>query len=193
MATKDALETIVAGNGEVYLAPVATPLPAIGSSPTAALNAAFVGTGYTSEDGVKFSYQPTVTDFKAWQSAQAIRRIVNTAELQAAFSLQQWNEETLPFAFGGGTITVAGGSWSYAFPASGAALQERSLIIDAQDGTRNTRIVIPRGNVTDNVETNFKRDELAVFPITFKALEPLNGGPICYILGDDVASFAPGS
>src|SRR4051812_23276958 len=179
-------ELVVGNSGEVYVAPVGTALP---TTPTASLNAAFIGLGYLTEDGVTLTTTPEVTDTNAWQSRQAVRREFTSQEFQAAFALMQWNEETVPLAFGGGAITNAGGVYKYTFPAAGDALDERSLVIDFQDGSRNGRVVIPRGNVTDSVETQFQRTNAAVLPITFKALQPTDGSAIGYILFDDATAF----
>ncbi len=193
MAWTNADELIVASNGAVYFAPIGTTLPKEGDDPTAALAGAFVGAGWITENGAGFSVSSEVTDFKAWQSRQAIRREKTGQEISLSFAFQQWNEENVPFAFGGGTVTDQGGGlYSYAFPASDEALDERSLVIDAQDGDENYRIVVPRGNVTDAVQTQFQRGAVAELPITFKALEPETGGIAAYLLTDSPA-FATGS
>lgn len=191
MAWNDSNELVVAGTGQIYVAPVGTALP---TTPTASLNAAFFGLGYTTEDGVTFTGTPTITDFNAWQSQQAVRRERVGQEIQAAFQLEQWNEQSVPLAFGGGSVTNPSGSiYRYVFPEAGAALDERAMVIDVQDGTRHIRFVIARGNVTDSVETQFRRTELAVLPITFKALQPTDGSDTCAVLFDDAAAFAAGS
>lgn len=189
----DADELVVAANGAVYFAPVGTTLPKQGDSPTAKLNAAFIGAGYITEDGATLSVGSEVTDFMAWQSRQPIRRDRQTQDIQFSFAFQQWNEENIPFAFGGGVVVAHGGGvFSYSFPEANDVLDERSLVVDAQDGDNNYRIVIPRGNVTESVETSFKRTETAQLPITFKGLDPASGGAPAYLLTDS-AGFAPGS
>jgi hypothetical protein len=193
MSWNDPNELVIASNGQIYVAPVGTTLPAIDSDPTAALDAAFVGLGLATEDGVTLTITPDVKEFKAWQSRNAVRTVVNAREVQAAFALEQFNEETIPFAFGGGAVSNAGGFYTFSLPAAGDALDERAMVIDAQDGDRNMRIVIPRGNVTDAVETKFQAADLAILPITFKALEPLAGGAAMYVIFDDAAAFAAGS
>lgn len=184
-------ELVVANTGEVSVANVGTTLPV---TPTAALAGGFFGLGYCTTDGVSMSVQPNIIDIEAWQSRQAIRRSLVAQELTLTFVLQQWNEETVKLAFGGGDLTeISSGIWKYSFPDPGAALDERSLTVDFQDGDRNGRIVIPRGNITDAVETNFKRDEEAKLPISFKALQPTDGSSIGYILFDDDTAFTAGS
>lgn len=189
MAWNDASEIRVAANGQVYVAPVGTALP---TTPTGALNAAFVGLGYTTEDGVGFSVGLDINEIKSWQSRQPTRRDLVGQEISASFGLQQWNEETVPLAFGGGAITTISGGYRYDFPEEGDALDEYAMVIDAVDDSTNMRFVLVRGNVVEAVETKFQRGEAAVLPITFKALEPSAGGAAAYFLSDG-AGFLAGS
>lgn len=193
MAWNDADELVVAANGAVSFAPVGTPLPKVGDDPTAALDKEFVGAGYITEDGATLSVGSEVTDFMAWQSRQPIRRDKQTQNLQFTFAFQQWNEENVAFAFGGGTVEDHGGGvFSYTFPEANDPLDERSLVVDAEDGDVHFRYVFPRGNVTEAVEASFKRTESAQLPITFKALEPEEGGPPAWF-NTDSPGFAVGS
>lgn len=178
----DATELVVASYGTVNVAPVGTPLP---SSPTASLNVAFTELGYVTEDGVTISVSPEIEEFMAWQSRQAVRRELTGQEIQLSFELEQWNDETIILAFGGGEVTTAGGVSRYDFPTDEAALDERSLVVDWKDGDKSWRVVCERGNVTDAVETNLNRSNLAVLPINFKALDPTDGGEPAYLLWDD--------
>ena len=164
MAWNNASELVVAGNGQVYVAPVGTTLP---TSPTAALNAAFVGLGYITEDGATVTVSPDIAEFNAWQSRSPIRREKTGQAVTVAFQLMQWDEDTVPLAFGGGAITGSAGNWRYDLPADDAALDERALVLDASDGTTHYRWVFPKGNVTEAVEAQFSRANPAVLPITF--------------------------
>jgi hypothetical protein len=192
MAWNDSNEIVVAGTGQVYVAPTGTALPTTG--PDQKLNSAFVGLGYHTEDGTTFTVSPDITEFLAWQSRQPIRRDLKAQDLTVAFQLQQWNEENVPLAFGGGEITeVSAGIYRYSFPEEGDALDERALVLDVQDGERKMRFVLPKGNVTESVESQFQRSETAKLPITFKALAADDGGSPGYMLFNDAAAFAAGS
>jgi hypothetical protein len=189
--TNAADELVVASNGQVYVAPVGTTLPAHNTDPTAALNAAFAGLGYITEDGATLTIAPEIIDFKAWQARQAIRRERKSQEVQIAFALEQWSEKAVVLAFGGGEVTSAGGFYTYELPVAGDALDERAMVLDWSDGDKNYRFVLPRGNVTEAVESKFKADELAVLPITFKGLDA-SDGTAPYLITDDPA-FADAS
>lgn len=192
MAWEDASEGVVVSTGAVYFAPVGTTLPAEKADPVAALDPAFVGAGFLSEDGISPSVGSEVTDFMALQSLQPIRREKTAQDISFAFSLLQWNESNVPFAFGGGSVEEGTGVWCYSFAAAGDALDEWSLVVDVQDGDDHYRFVFPRGNVTETIDSQFQRAAMAALPITFKVLEPEGGGKPGYF-NTDAAGFAAGS
>lgn len=189
MAWNNANEIVVAGNGQLYVGAVGTPLPA---SSIVALNAAFFGLGFITEDGAAVSVTPEVTDYMAWQSRSPVRREKVSQEAQVAVQLMQWNEQTVPAAFGGGTVSGSAGAYRYDLPDDNASLAETALILDANDGATHMRWVFPRGNVTEAVEATFQRGNPAALPLTFKALTPPGGGSPGYFLSDG-AGFAAGS
>jgi hypothetical protein len=191
MSANDSTQLVVAGNGAIFVAPLETPLP---TDVTGSLDTAFVELGYATEEGVTLTCTPDIKDFGAWQSLQAIRRIRNAQEIEAAFELQQWNSDTVQFAFGGGEITEPStGVFRYEFPEAGDALDERAMVIDAQDGDRNIRFVFPRGNVTEAVSSKFQATDRAILPIGFKMLKPTDGSPTAAVLFDDDLAFSAAS
>jgi hypothetical protein len=189
MPWNNASEIVVASNGQVYVAPVGTPLPA---TSVVALNAAFVGLGYATEDGASVSVTPEVADYMAWQSRSPVRREKTSQEIMVSIALMQWNEQTVPAAFGGGVVTGTAGNYRYDLPTDDAALAEVALILDAIDGSTHMRWVFPRGNVTEAVEAQFQRGNPAALPLNFKALTPPGGGSPGYFFSDN-AAFAAGS
>lgn len=190
MAWNDSNELVVAGTGQVYVAPVGTTLPTDWDS---ALDSAFVGLGYTTEDGVSINVTPEIADMMAWQSRQPVRRESVNQAITTTFSLMQWNEETVPLAFGGGAITATANGYKYEFPTGDDALDERAMVVDVVDGDRTMRFVWARGNVTEGVEAQFVRTTPAVLPITFSVLEPTEGGAPGTVYFSDEAAFAAGS
>lgn len=176
-------ELVIAGNGSVYAAPVGTTLP---TTPTASLAAAFIDLGYTDEDGVTLKQTRQVKDYFAWQSKDPLRRELLSREIMLSFKMEQWNGENLAFAFGGGAVTnPSAGIFRYEFPAASDTIDERTLIVDWNDGSsRHYRLVIARGNVSEDVETSLTKSDLSVLPVGWKALAPTSG-VIAYILTDD--------
>lgn len=158
---------VAAGGGDIYFAPAGTTLP---TSPTARLDAAFVQGGYTTEEGVTLTFTPEITEHRSWQSSVPIRRDLSATDIAVRFSLIQYNADNLVFAFGGGTVEEVGGAFVYTFPGESAVLAENAVVVDWKSGSANFRIVIPRGNVSESVETQFTRTDMTVLPITVRAL-----------------------
>lgn len=187
---QDPSELFVGKSGDVYLAEVGTPLP---TTPTEVLDSNWEAPGYLSEDGVTFSIGGEVTDFNVWQSLQPARREKTSQDITVGFSMTQWNEISVPLAFGGGDITdVGGGAYRFDFPAAETALDERALVLDVVDGDNKHRFVFQRGNITEPVEVTFQRGSLAALPVTFSVLAPEGGGSPGGFYST-MTAFAPGS
>ena len=186
--TKNVDEIVVGANGSLWVAPVGTAAPA---DETAAPGVGWVDLGYASEDGVTVTDSKTLESIPVWQLFYPARRIVTERDLALSFVLRQWNGENVKLAFGGGEVTEpvpASGSYKYT-PPDPEAIDERALMIDWADGTKHYRLVLTRGMVTENVETNLVRTAAADLPITFGLIGDDTGEP-WYLLTDDPA-FAP--
>lgn len=186
--TQESKEIKVLASGELYVAPVGTTLP---TSADEKLDAAFIGLGLVTEDGVTFTNGAEVEDIKAWQKTNPVRRIVTGRTYTVAAQLEQYNRENFGIAFGGGEWTEPEpGVYRYDPPADSDALAEYCLVIDAQDGDREDRAVVSRVTVEGDVETQFVRSAAALLPITFSALTPDDADRPWFYLSNDEA-FAP--
>ncbi len=182
-------QVVVGAAGRVYVAPVGTTLP---TSPTSLLDASFADLGYVSEDGVTLSFALTTEDVTAWQTAFPIRRIGTGFEGSAAFTLLQFNSDTVSVAFGGGTVTEpTPGVYKYTPPAA-SDVAEYSAVIEWSDGSRDYRWVINRCTVSDGVETNLVRNAAAQLPITLAVLGD-DGVDPWYLVTNDPALAPAGS
>lgn len=180
---KDVAEIVVGANGTIRFAPVGTAAPA---SEAAVVDAAWVDAGYASEDGVTFTDAKTLEEIPVWQLFGPARRIVSARDVTVAFALRQWSGPNLKFALGGGTITAPSpGHFKYV-PPDPEDVDEKALMIDWADGTKLYRLVLIRGMVTENVETNLVRTAAADLPITF-ALNWDDAGDSWYLLTNDPA------
>ena len=161
----------VGSNGTIYVAPVGTVAPV---DPFVAWGAAWVDLGYASEDGVTFNDAKTTERIGVWQMFYAARYIVTERDTMASFTLRQWDKNTVPLAFGGGTITTTAASagppvvaahYLYTPPAP-SLIDERALGIQWEDGAKVYRLIMPRVMVTEGVETNLTHTNAADLPIT---------------------------
>lgn len=181
----DPKQIVVAGPALIAVAPVGTTLP---TDESTALAAGFTELGYTSDDGVGFTFEQSIEDIGAQQTADPVRRIVTARSLSTSFSGLEWNKDTFALAFGGGKWTEpTAGTFRYDPPTDEDALTEYSQVITWNDGDRNFRLVIERGNVAEATETTLARTAASVLPVTFQAMKPESGGGSWYFLGDDVA------
>ena len=188
MAEQDATEAVVAGSGDLYIAPVGTTLP---ETMDDALDPAFVKLGLVSEDGLTFSGAPSIEEFFAWQKRDPIRREMTQHEKTITFALEQWNGVNFALAFGGGEVTeVSTGQYRYDFLDDEAQLAEHAFVGDFSDGDKHFRLVGARGTVNDTTEVQLTRSQLGLLPVAFKILAPDEDQVPLYMVTDD-AAFAP--
>lgn len=184
-------ETIIAGNGQVYVAAVGSTAPT--SEASALAPATWFGLGYHTEDGVSISESPEIVRHRAWQTRTDVRRTRDSDTFQVTFALEQWNEQSVPLAFGGGTVSEpTSNKFKFVPPTAGAAENEKALVCDVIDGSTTLRFYIPRGTVVDGVTSQFTRSQLGVLPITFEAMEPDDGTP-AWSLFTNSTGFTAGS
>ncbi len=175
--TLAAEEIRIAANGQLFVAPVGTALPTKISDP---LDAAFVGLGYANEDGATINPERTIEQIRAWQSRQPLRTTVTEESISIALTMIQWNENTLPMFFGGGTVTEDAGppkTYVYAPPAPGEIL-ENAVALEWNDGANKYRLVAERGQGTDTGEITLTGTSEAPLPLTLELLAPLSGGAL---------------
>ena len=155
----DSTQITVAGTGAVYTCDAAG-----ASLPTSASGtpSGYTEMGYTTEAGVVFHVGMTSVDIKAWQSFYPVRTMVTERDANVKFTLLQWNADTFDLAFG------AGGAAGE--PGLEGTLDNRSLVIDIEDGGDVSRLVIENGMVSDVDDINFTKGAAADLGITFKVL-----------------------
>lgn len=162
---RDPDELVVASQGDLYVADVGTSLP---SSATASISS-FEQLGYITEDGATFSRNIDIEEFMAWQQRLPVRREITGEEVTVSCELEQWNEDTFALAFGGGSVTEdSPGVYTYEFPTG--ALLEKTVVLRWSDGDKDYQLGLERATVSDEVEVELNRSNLAVFPVAFKAL-----------------------
>lgn len=182
-AENNADQILMGSNGAVWSAPVGTPLP---TDIDGALNAAFKSLGYLTEEGPGLANGKTIQDIRAWQSFHPIASRVTDATMQVNFAMMEWDAKTVPLAFGGGAITTTTNGFKFT-PADPSVVDERSLILQVDDGDYNTFFVFERGFQAENLDTRFARSSPAVLPVGYRVLAPSSGNDPWYILSDNPA------
>jgi hypothetical protein len=165
------------GSGEVYLAPVGTAMPA---AETEALNALFLGLGYTTEDGVTIQPSVEMNEVRSWQSGYPTDRRVNTRDLTIQATLQQLNKDTFKANFGGGTWATATGTHTYTPPAE-ADIDYKALIVHWADGVDITRLLVPKVLVSEQGSLQIQRATPSEMGITWGLITTGVGNPYTVI------------
>lgn len=161
---KDTDQIVIGANGTVRVAPTTATIPA---DIDAAYSGDWVDLGFTSEEGVTFVDSKTLESIMVWQLFYPARRVVTERDATVSFALRQFAGNQVEFAFGGGEVSEDG-SGKYRFtPPSPEVIDERRLAIDWQDNDKTYRLILPKGIVTENVETKLVRSAAADLPITF--------------------------
>lgn len=177
----DSGQIVVGGTGHIYTADLGSTAP---TTEVSALAAGWLDLGYTTDDGVTFTPEWESEDLMAWQSQYPVRRLRVSQSAGVGFTLMQWNVTTVPFGFGGGTVTEpTSGHFKYT-PGAPGATDERGLIVEWVDDTKNYRLVIPKGETGSLGDVTITRSGSANLETSFSVLGT-DGSDPWYLLTDD--------
>ncbi len=168
--------SLLAGNvrvgitGELSVAPVGTAAP---TNSTSALNAAFVGLGYVSEDGVTETPNDSVENIVAWQNATVVRAATTEDFWTFQMVLIETKGAVLELYYKGSEVeVVAAGQWK--LEVAGAQADPRAFVLDVIDGSKHIRTHIPNGEVTERGEITNASGEVIGYDITITAYADSN-------------------
>ena len=164
---QDATKVRVALTGKIWLGKTASvTLPA---NISAAVDSDdFDDLGYTTDDGVTFTFGREVEDIMGWQSADPLRKLVTSEPKSIEFVLRQLEKTTWLAAFGG-TITGTSPNFSWAPPAPGS-LEVRPLIVEFEDDTINYRFIYRRASDEAEKEMQLMRTDAVNIPANYSVL-----------------------
>lgn len=198
MAGTNSSEIRVAGVGRLYVATADTKVPTTFSTDTSTDWASWKNLGFTTGDGVTFSKKDKLEPIDVWQAVSPVHFVYSDRDLTLKFSLLQFNEDTLPFFMGGGTVdAVTGSTGVYKYDIAGRPFADvRALGLEftdvrASDGTAVTyRFGIPRGQVTAADDIKLARKSASQLGITFTAMSPGDTSPLATFVMKDSAYAA---
>lgn len=99
----DAKNVRVAVTGAALVAPLGTTAP---TDSTTAVAATFKDVGYISEDGVTQSISTDVSDIKAWQNGDVVRKVQTSHDYTLQFSMIETTDTTLKLYYADSTATA---------------------------------------------------------------------------------------
>lgn len=169
-----AAEVDVAITGELFSAPLGTPLPTDASSP---LDPAFIGHGYCSEDGITEAWEDNVENIVAWQSATVVRAARTETLVTFQTTLIQNRGSNLELYHPGSTMESDGGTgWMLEVKPTNA--DPRIFVINVVDGDKLMRFVVGNGEVTERGEIQYANGSPIGYNITFTAYPDADGNLI---------------
>jgi hypothetical protein len=178
-------EVTVAGFQRILVAPIGTDTPDnIEDDP----DTDWVDLGYTTEDGIAFSFGLDTDDLMTSQSLDPIRKLTTARPKTVTASLRQLNRETLALALGGGTFNDAGTGWEFDHAPS-SYIDERAVMVEFEDGAKKVRFWSYRTMVSEAVEFTLVNTAGLVFPLTFSVLA---NDPFTYKWQGNLAALGEG-
>jgi hypothetical protein len=160
--------------GGAYTAPEGTTIP---TTAEASLDGAFAEVGYISEDGVTQSMAADITDIRAWQNGDVVRKIQTSHDLTYAFTMIETSEVTLEAYYGNyttGTVEI-----------NADQLPHGPWVLSVIDGDAVIRIVIPDGQVTERGDISYVNGDAVGYPITITAFPDGSGNKAYMYLDAD--------
>jgi len=155
--------------GAIMSAAKGSTLPTDASS---APDAAFVDSGYISEDGCTLSDAQTWNDIKDW-GGDTVRRIKSESQVTIAFSFLEVNVNSAKAAFGDDNVTDTSGS--LAIKINVKEPPRKAWLVNMLDGDRKMRITVADGQITDRGDLTFTRSGAVLIPVTLTCYPDENG------------------
>lgn len=170
--------------GAIFSAPLGTSVP---TSATDTLAAAFVDSGYVSEDGLSFTPEISTTDINEWNGS-LVRRIKETFNGTLSWAHLETNEQSLKNAFGDSAVTATAANTTHgnqlAVSIAGNLPAAKAWVFKLKDGANRMLIVVPNGQVTGVEEVSFTSSDAITWGVTLSAY-PDSAGNSIYIYTDD--------
>lgn len=150
-----ASNVLVGVTGGAYVAPEGTTLP---TDAATALNASFEEVGYIHEDGVTQSITTDVTDLRAWQNADVVRKLQTSHDLTFQLTMIETSDVTLATYYGNYAAGVV--------EINADNMPHKAWILEVADGDDDLRIVIPDGQITERGDITYQNGDAVGYPIT---------------------------
>lgn len=171
--TTDATLVQVAATGAIYMSTIGATAP---TNATAAWSTAWGEFGYIGEDG--FTENPSMDneEIKAWQSGAIVRRVITGSGLEFSFMAIETNLRTLDLFYPGSVITaVTGPPVETRVDVKAPVVVPKAFGFDVIDGTKRTRIVVPRATLTDRGEVQNANGNAIGYDYTLNAEPDASG------------------
>ncbi len=172
--TLTAANVRVGATGAVYFAPIATALP---TNATTALISAYTNgdVGYISDAGVTQTVDESITDIRAWQGGDVVRKVQTSHDVTFDFEMIETSTNTLTTFYGGYTTGLS--------TITSTQLPHQRMVLEVIDGAVKLRIVLPDAQITERGDVTYASDDAVKYPVTVTAY-PDGTGVKAYIYKD---------
>ncbi|MFH0243591.1 hypothetical protein ACGRHY_14455 [Streptomyces sp. HK10] len=157
-------EVRVAITGELFSAPLGTTAPTDAST---ALDAAYKGHGYVSEDGVTENWDDSVDNIVAWQNATVVRAARTESVLTLSCTLIQTRGSNLELFYPGSTVEANADEWKIEVAAPTS--DRRTFVLNVVDGDDLIRIHLGNAELTERGEVPYQSGSAVMYPVTITA------------------------
>jgi len=159
-------------SGAIYRAPLGTTLPTDAST---ALDPAFVGLGYASEDGLVNSNTPTSENIKAWGGDIVLTTLTEKPDTFQFTLIEALNAEVLKAVYGDSNVTVDSDG-KIALKANSTQQPNCAWVFELvlKDGALK-RIVIPDAGISEVGDITYADGSAVGYQTTISAMPDGNG------------------
>jgi hypothetical protein len=163
-------EVRVGITGELFSAPTGSTAPTDSST---ALDAAFLGHGYVSDDGVTETWDDSVDTIVAWQNATTVRASRTESTMTLACTLLQTRGSNLELFYPGSSVEANGDE--YKIEVKPPTSDRRAFVLNVIDGDDVIRIYVGNGELTDRGDVPYKNGDAVMYPVTITAFPDADG------------------
>lgn len=163
-------EVRVGITGELFSAPTGSTAPTDSST---ALDAAFLGHGYVSDDGVTETWDDSVDTIGAWQNATTVRASRTESTMTLACTLLQTRGSNLELFYPGSSVEANGDE--YKIEVKPPTSDRRAFVLNVIDGDDVIRIYVGNGELTDRGDVPYKNGDAVMYPVTITAFPDADG------------------
>lgn len=156
--------------GALYYAPKGTTVP---TDATTALGAAFIQTGYISEDGLTQEITRDSEDIKAWGGDTVLTTQTEYSEKFTFSLLETLDANVKKLVYGDANVTETNGAVTAI--SNSTELAEHAMVFEMVQAGRAVRRVIPCGKVSEIGEITYVDGEPVAYELTVTALPDASG------------------
>lgn len=173
--------------GGVLAGPIGTTLP---TDATTAPDAAFVATGYISEDGLTETTDRTTEKIKAW-GGDVVKVVQSEFAVTYSFAfIESLNADVLGTVYGDANVTTTPGDPTngtlYSVSINAEQLPRKEWLFEMKDGDARIRIVLPNAQVTTVGEITYTDSAVISYQVTIEAFPDDSGNQAYKYLNDGV-------